>query len=65
LELRQILASLERIEERLPVASIPERRSLLFRASERLEILGTVSTDAAAVIRDHVAALTLYLAGKK
>ena len=63
-ELWEIARRLGEIEERLPLASIAERRSILFRLSERLEILGTVATDAAGVVREHVAALTLYLANQ-
>lgn len=64
LELREIGGRLDEIDERLPDVSIAERRSLMFRLSEWLEVLGTAATDAAGVTRDHVSALTLYLADK-
>jgi hypothetical protein len=49
------------IEDSLPRCSVAQRRSLLFRLSERLEILSTVASDAAGVVRGHVAALTLQI----
>jgi hypothetical protein len=57
----EIAKRLGEIEESLPRCSVAERRSILFRLSERLEILSTVAGDAAGVVRGHVAALTLQI----
>jgi hypothetical protein len=62
LGLQEIDGHLEQLGERLPWASVAERRSIMFRLSERFEVLGSLATDAAGVTRDHVAALTMYLA---
>jgi hypothetical protein len=60
-ELESIAQRLGELEERLPWATVAERRSLCFRISEYLEVLGDKATDAAGVTRDHVAALTMHL----
>ena len=60
-ELQSIAERLGELGERLPWATIGERRSLCFRVAEYLEVLGDKAADAAGVTRDHVAALTLYL----
>jgi hypothetical protein len=61
-ELEAICKRLGEIDDRLPFASIAERRSIMFRLAEYFEVLSTATSDAAGVIRDHTAALTLYLA---
>jgi hypothetical protein len=65
LELAAIGKRLEELGERLPWATVAERRSICFRIAEHLEVLGDKATDAAGVTRDHVAALTLYLSSKR
>lgn len=60
-ELWEIAKRLGEVEDALPGCSVAQRRSLLFRLSERLEVLGTVAVDAAGVVRGHVAALTLQI----
>lgn len=60
-ELWEIAKRLGEIEDTLPRCSVAERRSILFRLSERLEVLSTVAGEAAGVVRGHVAALTLQI----
>ena len=60
-ELWEIAKRLGETEEALTRCSVAQRRSLLFHLSERLEVLSTVASDAAGVVRGHVAALTLQI----
>ncbi|HET7037174.1 MAG TPA: hypothetical protein VFI42_15925 [Thermomicrobiaceae bacterium] len=61
-ELWAIAKRIGEIEDALSRCSVAERRSLLFRLSERLEVLSTVAGEAAGVVRGHVAALTMQMA---
>lgn len=61
-ELAAIDRSLETIDERLPWFTPAERRAACWRLSQDLDLIAGSAYDAAGVIRDHVAALTLYLA---
>jgi hypothetical protein len=63
-ELGQICTRLDQLAERLPWADVAERRSLLFRVAEWLEVGSDSLGDAAAVTRHHVGALSTYLASR-